>query len=98
MRAIIRGADPEPVLPQIDNDAIQFSIFKDFMLTAEYFQLPEDKQQALLQRAMQHQQALQQQQQKQMQAAQAAKGAPPQVAEQMAKTGALQGQAPQGVA
>ena len=98
LRAIIRGADPEPVLPQIDNDAIQFSIFKDFMLTAEYFQLPEDKQQALLQRAMQHQQALQQQQQKQMQAAQAAKGAPPQVADQMAKTGALQGQAPQGVA
>ena len=33
-----------------------------------------------------------------MQAAQAAKGAPPQVADQMAKTGALQGQAPQGVA
>jgi hypothetical protein len=98
LRAIIRGVEAEPALPGVDNDAVQFSILKDYLLSAEYSQLSEEKQQALIQRAMQHQQALQQIQQQQMQAAQAAKGAPDQVADAMAQSGALQGQAPQGVA
>lgn len=98
LRAIIRGRDPEKPEPGIDNDAVQLSILRDYMLTAEFSQLPEDRQQLLRERAGMHREMLQQRQQAQMQAAEAAKGAPDQVADQLAQTGALQQQAPQGVA
>jgi len=92
LKALRDGEEPEPILPPIDNHAIQFAILRDFILTAEYAKLPEERRQALLQRATQHQQIMQQQQQQVMQAAQAAKGTGDQVSDAVAQSGALGGE------
>ena len=87
------GQEVPPPLP-VDNHAVQFAIYKDFMLTSEYENLPEPQQQAILQRSQIHQQVMQQEQQQAMMAAQAAKGAPDQAANAIAQTGAMGGAAP----
>ena len=87
------GQEVPPPLP-VDNHAVQFAIYKDFMLTSEYENLPEPQQQAILQRSQIHQQVMQQEQQQAMMAAQAAKGAPDQAADAIAQTGAMGGAAP----
>lgn len=86
------GQEVPPPLP-VDNHAVQFAIYKDFMLTSEYENLPEPQQQAILQRSQIHQQVMQQEQQQAMMAAQAAKGAPDQAADAIAQTGAMGGAA-----
>lgn len=83
---------PQP-LP-VDNHSVQFSVYKDFMLTSEYEDLPEPVQGQILQRVQIHQQIMQQEQQQAMMAAQAAKGAPDQAADALAATGAMGAPAP----
>jgi hypothetical protein len=86
LMALIEGREPAPALP-IDNHSIQYSIFKNYMLTAEFEQLPPTKQQAILQRSQLHQQAMQQEQQAAMMAAQAAKGTNPEISGMVARSG-----------
>lgn len=83
---------PQP-LP-VDNHSVQFSVYKDYMLTSDYEDLPEPIQGQILQRVQIHQQIMQQEQQQAMMAAQAAKGAPEQAADALAQTGAMGGPAP----
>jgi ParB-like chromosome segregation protein Spo0J len=91
LKALREGQEPEPILPEIDNHAIQFTVLRDFILSADFADLEEDRQQALLQRGTQHRQIMQQQQQQVMQAAQAAKGTGDQVSDAVAQSGALGG-------
>jgi predicted RNA-binding Zn-ribbon protein involved in translation (DUF1610 family) len=99
LTALQHGEDPPPLLP-VDNHAVQYEVLKEHMLTAEYENWPQDIQQAILQRAMQHKQIGQQEQQQVMQAAQATKGAGPEAAQAVAASGAMGGgvetQAPAG--
>ena len=76
---------PEP----IDNHAVQFSVYKDHMLTSDFEALEEGIKDAIRQRAQIHQQVMQQEQQKAMAAAQAAKGAPKGATQGMQQTGAM---------
>ena len=68
------GEEPPPFLPQIDNTAVQLQVFKDFILTSEFEELPEATQKAIISRASEFLQIQQQQQQAAQQAAEAAKG------------------------
>lgn len=79
-------AVPEP-LP-IDNAAIHYTIYREFMLTSEYEQLPQDAQQAIMDRVLIFQQRMQEEQRRAMMAAQAARGADSQTAQAVADTGA----------
>ena len=66
---------------------------RDFALTAEFAALPQDRQQAILDRAHQHKQIMQQQQQQVVQAAQAAKGTGKQISDAVLQSGAMGQQA-----
>ena len=89
LMALRDGEEPDPILPNIDNHTVQFTIFRDFMLQSDFYSLEEEVQQAIQERAGQHQQIMQQQQQQVMQAAQATKGAGDQAAQAVADTGAM---------
>jgi len=81
------GEIPPPPEP-VDSHSIQFQVYKDYMLTSDFEALPEQIQGIIRERAQIHQQFMQQEQQQMMMQAQAAKGAPDQVADQLAQTGA----------
>ena len=91
--------EPDPILPQIDNHAIQFTILRDFMLSSDFYKLNDEIKASIQERAQQHQQIMQQQQQQVMQAAQATKGAGDQAAQAVQDSGAMgqQGVPTQGV-
>ncbi len=89
LQAIREGAEPPPLLPQIDNHSIQFSIFRDFILTSDFEAEAPEVQQAIVQWAQQHQQIMQEQQAQVMQAAQAAKGTGEGVSQAISDSGAL---------
>ena len=91
--ALQKGEDPPPILP-VDNHGIQFQIFRDHMLTSEYENEPEPTKQAILARAMEHQEALNQEQEQVMAAAEATKGAGDQAANAVAQSGAMGGEMP----
>ena len=76
---------PEP----IDNHSVQFSVYKDYMLSSDFEALEDGVKDTIRQRAQLHQQVMQQEQQKAMQAAQAAKGAPKGATQGMQQTGAM---------
>ena len=99
MQAAQQGLLGNPILPTIDNHAIQFSILRDFMLSSDFYKLNEEIQASIQQRAQEHQQIMQQQQQQVMQAAQATKGAGDQAAQAVQDSGAMgqQGVPTQGV-
>lgn len=93
LRDLREGNDAEAILPEVDNHQVQFQIIKDYMLTYEFSQENDEVKQAILQRAMQHQQIMQQKQQQMMQAAQAAKGTNEQVSQRIVDSGAMGGEA-----
>jgi hypothetical protein len=82
-----KGKDAPPPLP-FDNPGIHFSVIKEFCLTSEFEELPQNIQQSIIQRAMYFQQMLNQQQQQVMQAAQAAKGTDQQTSQAISASGA----------
>jgi hypothetical protein len=94
LQALKDGKEPNPILPAIDNHAIAFSILREFMLKSDFYALDEQRQQAIIERGMQHQQIMQQEQQRVMQAAQASKGAPEQSGQAIEASGAM---GPQGI-
>ena len=71
----------------VDNHAIQFQIYKDYMLTSDFENLRPPIQDAIRQRAQIHQQVMQQMQQQAMAQAEAAKGAPEGASDQLAQQG-----------
>lgn len=83
-----RGQEVQPPTP-FDVHPIHFQILADYTKTAEFEDLEDDIQQAILQRAALHQRAMQQQQQQAMQAAQAAKGTSEEVSRRVADSGAM---------
>ena len=85
----LKNGDTVPPPEPIDSHAIQFSVYKDYMLTSDFEGLEESVKDAIRQRAQIHQQVMQQEQQKATMAAQAAKGAPKGATEGMAQTGAM---------
>ena len=85
----LKGGEQIPPPEPIDNHGIQFSVYKDYMLTSDFEGLEEDVKNAIRQRAQIHQQVMQQEQQKAMAAAQAAKGAPQAATEGMRQSGAM---------
>lgn len=87
LRALKEGGDAPRLLPD-DNHPVQYSIIREFMLTVEFERLPEETQQAILERAAQHRQFMEQAQQKAMMAAQAAKGSSDQMSQAVEETGA----------
>ena len=93
LQSIRDGEEGEPFLPEVDNHGVQYQIFKEYMLTFEFSEETPEVQQAIQQRAMQHQQILQQQQQQQMAMAQAAKGTGDNVSQQLIDSGAMGGDA-----
>ncbi len=78
-------AVPEPEI--IDSHSIQFQVYKDYMLTSDFEQLPPPTQDTIRQRVQIHQQAMQQEKQEALMAAEAAKGAPDQAAQGIAQAG-----------
>jgi hypothetical protein len=92
LRDGVSEQDLPTFIPQIDNPAIQFEIFREFILSSDYEQLDDNRQQQILQRAMQMQQVLQQKQQEIMANAERAKGTSEQATDAMAASGALGGQ------
>ncbi len=80
------GEMPPPPEP-VDNHSIQFQVYKDYMLTSDFEQLPEPTKEMIRQRATIHRQIMQQEQQQLMMQAQAAKGAPEQMANQLTQAG-----------
>ena len=93
LMALQKGEDPPPVLP-VDNHGVQFQIFREHMLTSTYENEAEPIKQAILARAMEHQEVLNQEQQQVMAAAESTKGAGPQAAEAVAQSGAMGGDGP----
>ena len=85
----LKGGEQIPPPEPIDNHGIQFSVYKDYMLTSDFEGLEEDVKNAIRQRAQSHPPGMQQEQQKAMAAAQAAKGAPQAATEGMRKSGAM---------
>tara|TARA_R100000458_G_C8271579_1_gene246308 strand:- start:1896 stop:2714 length:819 start_codon:yes stop_codon:yes gene_type:complete len=83
----MKEGEAPPPPESVDNHSIQFQVYKDYMLTSDFENLNEDVKQLIRQRAQIHQQFMQQQQMAMQQQAQAAKGAPEQVADQLAQTG-----------
>ena len=90
-RYLERFKNGEEVAPpeSIDNHGVQFSVYKDYMLTSDFEALEEGIKDAIRQRAQIHQQVMQQEQQKAMMEAEAAKGAPKSAAQGMQQTGAM---------
>jgi len=83
----MKEGEAPPPPESVDNHMVQFQVYKDYMLTSDFENLSEDIKQIIRQRAQIHQQFMQQQQMAMQQQAQAAKGAPEQVADQLAQTG-----------
>ena len=90
-RYLERFKNGEEVAPpeSIDNHGVQFSVYKDYMLTSDFEALEEGIKDTIRQRAQIHQQVMQQEQQKAMMEAEAAKGAPKSAAQGMQQTGAM---------
>lgn len=89
IHAAKNGLEMPPVFPGIDNPAIQLTIFREFILSAEFEKEDEEVQQAVFQRAQELIQAQQEEQQKVQAAAMAAKGTGDQVSDAVAQSGAL---------
>ncbi len=83
------GGQMPPLIPGIDNAAVQMQVLKEHLLTYEFEQSDEGVQRALMERAQELMELLQREQQKAAAAAEAVKGTDEATSQRVAESGAM---------